>query len=231
MNPKIPLTAPIAFSMNVLGLNLDAGNVTSQNSSTWSIPNISITPILPNTQMHVSEVPGSTPEISSKANTQSKFLCDFLLNPGWNPVASQEPFGQSKQPNLNIPSGSQIHVGHESHVDGGKQKRQLKNVTQSGLLEGKPGLTLHQTHASSSRKEIMDDEDENMSLNHSETNDEPRRDDFMRNGDGTQSNSEFTHPQMPLAQSMLEKSKIRMQRNQACKAQNLEKHANQKEQQ
>ncbi|MBW0498336.1 hypothetical protein O181_038051 [Austropuccinia psidii MF-1] len=78
---------------------------------------------------------------------------------------------------------------------------------------------------------IMDDEDENMSLNHSETNNEPRRYDFMGNEDGTQSNSELTHPQMPLAQSMLEISKIRKQRNQACKAQNLEKHASQKEKQ
>ncbi|MBW0498337.1 hypothetical protein O181_038052 [Austropuccinia psidii MF-1] len=103
MNPKIPLTAPIASSMNVLGLNLDVGNVTSQTSSTWSIPNISITPIPPNTQMHVSEGPGSTLKISSKANAQSKFSCEFLLNPGLNPVASQEPFGKSKQPNLNIP--------------------------------------------------------------------------------------------------------------------------------
>ncbi|MBW0548102.1 hypothetical protein O181_087817 [Austropuccinia psidii MF-1] len=86
--------------MNVSGLEIDVGNVTSQTSSTWSIPNISITPIPQNsthTQMHVSEGPGSTPEISSKANPQ-----DFLLNPGWNSVASQEPFGQSKQPTLNI---------------------------------------------------------------------------------------------------------------------------------
>ncbi|MBW0571151.1 hypothetical protein O181_110866 [Austropuccinia psidii MF-1] len=76
MSPKIPLTTPIASSMNVSGLNTDVGKATSQTSSTWSIPNISITPIPPNpinTQMHVSEGPGSTPEISSKANTQSKY--------------------------------------------------------------------------------------------------------------------------------------------------------------
>ncbi|MBW0593509.1 hypothetical protein O181_133224 [Austropuccinia psidii MF-1] len=48
---------------------------------------------------------------------------------------------------------------------------------------------------------------------------------------GTQSNSEFTHPQMPLAQSMLEQSKVIKQRNQACKARNVLKHASQKEQQ
>ncbi|MBW0474117.1 hypothetical protein O181_013832 [Austropuccinia psidii MF-1] len=115
--------------MNVSGLNIDVGNKTSRTSSTWSIPNHSITPIPPNptnTQMNVSEGPESTPEISSKANTQSKYPQDFLLNPGWNPVVSQEPFGQSKQPIVNIPSGSQVHVGHENLVDGGGKKDHWK---------------------------------------------------------------------------------------------------------
>ncbi|MBW0462449.1 hypothetical protein O181_002164 [Austropuccinia psidii MF-1] len=108
--------------MNVSGLNIDLGNETSQNSSTWSIPNISITPIPPNpthTQMHVSEGPGSTPEILSKANPQAKFPQDFLLNPGQNPVASHKPFGQSKQPTLKISTGSQLHVGNEKRAYGG----------------------------------------------------------------------------------------------------------------
>ncbi|MBW0560251.1 hypothetical protein O181_099966 [Austropuccinia psidii MF-1] len=69
-----------------------------------------------NTQMHVSVGPGSTPQISSKANPQSKFSREFLLNPSQNPVASQNPFGQSRQPTLNIPSGSQVHVGNEKWV-------------------------------------------------------------------------------------------------------------------
>ncbi|MBW0516776.1 hypothetical protein O181_056491 [Austropuccinia psidii MF-1] len=106
MSPNIPLTTPIASSMNVLGLKIDVGIVTAQTSSTWSIPNISVTPIPPNltdTQMNVSEGPGSTPQISSKANPKSKFPCDFLLNPGCNPVVSQEPFGKSKQPKRNVP--------------------------------------------------------------------------------------------------------------------------------
>ncbi|MBW0560195.1 hypothetical protein O181_099910 [Austropuccinia psidii MF-1] len=76
----------------------------------------------------------------------------------------------------------------------------------------------------------MDDEDEKMSPNHSKTNDEPRRDNFMVHAEGTQSNSEFTHPQIPLAQSMLEKFKVRQQRNYACKAHIVAKHASQKEQ-
>ncbi|MBW0575264.1 hypothetical protein O181_114979 [Austropuccinia psidii MF-1] len=111
--------------MNVSGLNIDMGNPKAQTSTTWSIPNISVTPIPPNptnTKMNLSEGPGSRPEISSKANLQSKFPQKFLLNPGWNPVASQDPFGQSKQPTLNIPSGSQAHVGNEKRVDGGKSR-------------------------------------------------------------------------------------------------------------
>ncbi|MBW0506622.1 hypothetical protein O181_046337 [Austropuccinia psidii MF-1] len=69
MSPNISLTAPIASSMNVAGLNIDVGKANSQTSSTWSIPNFSVTPVPPNltnTQMHVSEGPRSTPEISSK---------------------------------------------------------------------------------------------------------------------------------------------------------------------
>ncbi|MBW0485411.1 hypothetical protein O181_025126 [Austropuccinia psidii MF-1] len=106
MSPKISLAAPIVSSMNLSGLKIDVGNVTAQNSSTWSIPNISVTPIPPNTtntQMHVSWAAGSTQEILPKANPQSKFPHYFLLNPGLNPVASQEPFGQSKQPKFNFP--------------------------------------------------------------------------------------------------------------------------------
>ena len=64
-------------------------------------------------------------------------------------------------------------------------------------------------HASSSREKMVDDKDENMSPTQMETNDEPRRDNFTAHEHGTQSNSEFTHPQMPLAQSMLEQSEVR----------------------
>ncbi|MBW0563700.1 hypothetical protein O181_103415 [Austropuccinia psidii MF-1] len=85
--------------------------------------------------------------------------------------------------------------------------------------------------SSSSSEKIVDHEDENMSPNHSETNDEPSQDDFMAHEEGTQSNSEFTHPQMPLTQSMLKKSKIRHQRNQAHKSHNVAKRASQKEKQ
>ncbi|MBW0469939.1 hypothetical protein O181_009654 [Austropuccinia psidii MF-1] len=70
-----------------------------------------------------------------------------------------------------------------------------------------------------------------MSPNHSETNDEQRRDDFMAHEEGTLSNSEFTHPQMPLSQSMLEQSEVRQQRNQAHKAHSVEERASQKEKQ
>ncbi|MBW0577006.1 hypothetical protein O181_116721 [Austropuccinia psidii MF-1] len=66
LSPNILLTTPIASSMNVSGLDIDVGNWKAQTSSTWSIPNISITPIHPNptnTQMHVSEGPEGTPQI------------------------------------------------------------------------------------------------------------------------------------------------------------------------
>ncbi|MBW0484664.1 hypothetical protein O181_024379 [Austropuccinia psidii MF-1] len=108
-------------------------------SSTWSIPNISVTPIPPNTtntQMHVSEGPGSTPEISSKANPQSKFPSDFLLNPGLNPVVSQDPFEKSEHPTLNIPSGSQVHVGCEKievKLTSSENKANIKHMSHSGL--------------------------------------------------------------------------------------------------
>ncbi|MBW0496404.1 hypothetical protein O181_036119 [Austropuccinia psidii MF-1] len=102
--------------MNVSGLNIDVGNVMAQTSTTWTIPNIYVTPIPPNstnTTMHVSEGPGRTLEMSSTANPKSNFTRDFFLSHGKNPVESQEPFGLSKQPLLNIPTGSQAHLGNE----------------------------------------------------------------------------------------------------------------------
>ncbi|MBW0587146.1 hypothetical protein O181_126861 [Austropuccinia psidii MF-1] len=157
-------------------------------------------------------------------------------------------------PTLNIPSGSQVNVGNEKRVDGGRRKRPLENVTWSGLSEGNLGWTLHQNmapkgksvqyqepiedkkvtgrhhpyaskprmgHASLSREKIVDDEDENMSLIQSEINDEPRKDNSTAHEQGTQSNSEFTHPQMGLAQGMLKQSEVRQQTNQARKAHNV----------
>ncbi|MBW0546691.1 hypothetical protein O181_086406 [Austropuccinia psidii MF-1] len=70
-----------------------------------------------------------------------------------------------------------------------------------------------------------------MSPNYSEKNDEQRSDNFMAHEEGNQSKSEFTHPQFPLTQSMVEQSKVRQQRNQACKVHNVARHASQKEQQ
>ncbi|MBW0493038.1 hypothetical protein O181_032753 [Austropuccinia psidii MF-1] len=48
ISPKIPLTTPIASSINVSGINIEVGNATAQDSTTLTIPNISITPIPPN---------------------------------------------------------------------------------------------------------------------------------------------------------------------------------------
>ncbi|MBW0505264.1 hypothetical protein O181_044979 [Austropuccinia psidii MF-1] len=71
LSPNIPLTTRIASSMSLSGLNIDLGSPKAPISSTWSIPSFSITPIPPNcnnTQMHVSEGPEGTPQISSNAN-------------------------------------------------------------------------------------------------------------------------------------------------------------------
>ncbi|MBW0539075.1 hypothetical protein O181_078790 [Austropuccinia psidii MF-1] len=148
LSPNIPLTTPNGSSMNVSDINIDVGIPKAPTSSTWSIQIISVTPIPPNPtnkQMNVSEGPEGTPQISSNTNPQSKFPREFLLNPGRNPVTSQDPFGRSKQTTRNIPSGSQVHVGIEKQVDGRQQKRPLENVTWSGLSEGNPGLMLHQS--------------------------------------------------------------------------------------
>ncbi|MBW0479885.1 hypothetical protein O181_019600 [Austropuccinia psidii MF-1] len=156
MSPNIPFTTAITSAMNVSGLNIDVGNPMAQASSTWSIPNDYVTPIPPNptnTQMHLSEGPGSIPETSSKANPQSKYPQDFLLNPGQ----------KEKVTGRHHPYASKPRTGN----------------------------------ASSSREKIVDDEDENMPLTQSKTNDEPRRENFMAHEQGTQSNSEFTHPPMP----------------------------------
>ncbi|MBW0485496.1 hypothetical protein O181_025211 [Austropuccinia psidii MF-1] len=216
--------------MNVSGINIHVGNPMAQNSSTWSILNIFVTPIPPNptnTQMHVSEGPESTPEISSKANPQSKFPLDFLLNPGLNPVVSQDPFGQSKQKTINILSGSQIW-----HLKESDERFESLPLVHEAKVTGPyhPSASKPRTaHASSSRGQMVDDDDESMSLNQSETNDDPRRDNFMVHEEGTQSNSELTKPQMPITQNMLEQFKVRQQRNQAFKVHNVVKCASQKE--
>ncbi|MBW0556824.1 hypothetical protein O181_096539 [Austropuccinia psidii MF-1] len=240
LSPNIPLTTPIASSMNVSGFNIDVGNLKAPTSSTWSIPNISVTPLPQIPLIH-------------------KCMCLRVQKAHLKSHQTLIP-NQNFHPTLKIPSGSQVDVGNERRIDGGQQKRPLENVTWSGLSEGNPGLTLHQSdelyassplvhkekvtgrhhpyaskprtaHASSLREKIVDDEDENMSPTQMETNDEPRRDNFTAHEHGTQSNSEFTHPQMGLAQSMLEQSGVRQQRNQARKAHNVAKRASQKEQQ
>ncbi|MBW0469433.1 hypothetical protein O181_009148 [Austropuccinia psidii MF-1] len=70
-----------------------------------------------------------------------------------------------------------------------------------------------------------------MSLTQSQTTDEAREENFMAHEQGTQLNSYFTHPQMPLSQSMLDQSEMRQQSNEAQKAHIVAKRAIQKEQQ
>ncbi|MBW0487155.1 hypothetical protein O181_026870 [Austropuccinia psidii MF-1] len=81
------------------------------------------------------------------------------------------------------------------------------------------------------REKIGADEDQNMSPTQRKINCEPRRDYFMAHEDGTWSNSEFTHLQMPLSKSLPYQYKMRQKRNQNFKPHNVEKHAIQKEEQ
>ncbi|MBW0480576.1 hypothetical protein O181_020291 [Austropuccinia psidii MF-1] len=117
---------------------------------------------------------------------------------------SQEPFGKIKQQTLNIPSGSQVHVGDEKQLDmapKGKSVQSQEPIKDCDELYASLPLVHKEkvtgchhpyaskprtTHASSSRERIVDDEDENMSPNHSETDDEPRRDNFMVHEEETQ---------------------------------------------
>ncbi|MBW0535332.1 hypothetical protein O181_075047 [Austropuccinia psidii MF-1] len=132
------------------------------------------------------------------------------MAPKGKSVQSQEPIKDCDEIYASLP------LVHEEKVIGYHHPYESKSRT---------------AHSSSSREKIVDDEDENMSPNHSEINDEPRRYNFKAHEEGTQSNSGFTHPQIPLSQSMLEQYQVRQQRNQARKAQNVAKGAIQKEQQ
>ncbi|MBW0473676.1 hypothetical protein O181_013391 [Austropuccinia psidii MF-1] len=85
--------------------------------------------------------------------------------------------------------------------------------------------------SSSSREKIVDDDEENMSPTQRERNGEQRSNKLTADEEGTWENSKFTHPQMPITQSMFDQSKIRQQRNYDCKDHNVAKRASQKEQQ
>ncbi|MBW0557508.1 hypothetical protein O181_097223 [Austropuccinia psidii MF-1] len=146
MSPNIPLTALIASSMKVSALNIDVGNATSQTSSTWSIPTISITlipPNLTNTQMHVSEGPGITPEVSSRKIHNPNFhVTSSLIQVGirWHPVNALAKV--NSQPSR-FHQDLRFMWAMKSGLMVGRKKRPLENITQSGLSEGNPGLTLH----------------------------------------------------------------------------------------
>ncbi|MBW0498164.1 hypothetical protein O181_037879 [Austropuccinia psidii MF-1] len=148
---------------------------------------------------------------SKKDHWKILLRVDFYMAPKFKIVRSQEPIEDS---------GDEIYayspLVHKENVTGHHHPYASKPRT---------------CHASSSSEKIVDDEDENISPTQSERNDEPRRENFTAHEQDTQSNSEFTHPQMPLAQSMLNKSKMRQQRNQACEAHNVAKHASKKKQQ
>ncbi|MBW0464306.1 hypothetical protein O181_004021 [Austropuccinia psidii MF-1] len=97
----------------------------AQATAAWTISSISVTPIPPNptnTQINFPEGPESTLETSLQDNQHSTFLHYLLLNLGGNPVESQEPFGKSKQPSINIQLSSQAHVRYKKRLMVGKEK-------------------------------------------------------------------------------------------------------------
>ncbi|MBW0584971.1 hypothetical protein O181_124686 [Austropuccinia psidii MF-1] len=162
---NIPLTAAIASSMNVSGLKIDLGNPGAQTLSTWSIPNI-VTPIPlnpTNTQMHVSEGPVRTPEISSKAYLQSKFSCEFLLDSGWNPVTSQDPFGENMAPKGKSVQSQEPIEDCDELYESSPLVHKEKVTGRHHPYASKPRTA----HASSSRETMVDEKDEKMSLTQS----------------------------------------------------------------
>ncbi|MBW0479604.1 hypothetical protein O181_019319, partial [Austropuccinia psidii MF-1] len=173
--------------------------------------------------------PEGTPQISSNANPNQNFHMSASLIPVRIQLHPRIPLDKVN---------SQPSIFHQDlrfmWAMKGDELYAYSSLVHKGKVIGRhnPYASKPRTaHASSSRKKMVDDEDENMSLTQMETNDEPRRDNFTAHEHVTHSNSEFTHPQMPLSQSMLEKSKVRQQRNQARKAHNVAKCASQKEQQ
>ncbi|MBW0468727.1 hypothetical protein O181_008442 [Austropuccinia psidii MF-1] len=70
-----------------------------------------------------------------------------------------------------------------------------------------------------------------MSSTQSATNGEQMRDNLTAHEEEAQTNSDFTNPQMPHAQTILDQYKIRKQRNQVLKAHNMLKHESSKEKQ
>ncbi|MBW0460425.1 hypothetical protein O181_000140 [Austropuccinia psidii MF-1] len=195
--------------MNLSGLNIDVENVTSQTSSTWSIPNISITRIPPNPTNKQRLIPNRNFHVTSSL---------IQLRIWWNPrkPLGKVDGGQQKRPLENVTQSglSKGNLGlmlHQSRAPKGKTVQSQEPIedcdelyASSPLVHKEKVTGCHNpcaskpriAHASSSREEIVDYEDENISPNHSETNDEPRRDNFMAH-EGTQSNSELTHPQIP----------------------------------
>ncbi|MBW0584755.1 hypothetical protein O181_124470 [Austropuccinia psidii MF-1] len=70
-----------------------------------------------------------------------------------------------------------------------------------------------------------------MSSTQSATNGEQMRDSLTAHEEGTQPNSDFTNPQKPYGQTILDQYKIRKQRSQVLKAHNMVKHESSKEKQ
>ncbi|MBW0537906.1 hypothetical protein O181_077621 [Austropuccinia psidii MF-1] len=225
MSPNIPLKAPIASSMNVSCFNIDVG-IQLLKGQALGQSQIFLSPQFPQIPLIHKCMFLRGQEAHLKSHQR------LISNENFHVTSSLILVGIQSRPRN--PLGKICNLkARQSYL---RRQSKIKSLP---LVHKEKVTGLHYpyaskprtAHASSSSKEIVDDEDDNMSPNHSETNDELRRDNFMAHEEGTQSNSEFTHPQMPLSQSILEQSKIRQQSKQAFKAHNVAKHASQKEQQ
>ncbi|MBW0475481.1 hypothetical protein O181_015196 [Austropuccinia psidii MF-1] len=242
--------------MNVSSFHIDVGNPKAQTSSTWSIPNIALTAIPTNptnTQMHC--LRGQKAHLKSHQRlipNQNFHLTSSLILVKIHSCPRIPLDKVNSQPSI-FHQDLRFMWGTKSRLKGGNKKYHWKMLlgmiwhlkaseelySASPLVHKEKVTGCHHpyaskprtAHDSSSREKMVDDEFEEMFPNQSETNDDPARDNFMAHEEGTQSNSEFTHPQIPIAQNMLEQSEVRQKRNQAHKAHKVAESASQKEKQ
>ncbi|MBW0566650.1 hypothetical protein O181_106365 [Austropuccinia psidii MF-1] len=176
--------------MNVSGLNIDLGNLKAPTSSTWPIPNNSITPIPPNptnTQMNVSEGPEAHLKSHQRLIPNQNFHVSsslILVRIQSNPripldkVNSQPSiFHQDLRFMWEIKNMAPKHksVHSQEPIEHRDELYASSPVVHKGKVTGRhhPHASKPRNgHASSSRESIVDYEDENMSPTQSERNDE-----------------------------------------------------------
>ncbi|MBW0478737.1 hypothetical protein O181_018452 [Austropuccinia psidii MF-1] len=181
MRTRIPLTTPIASSMNLSGLNIDVGNATTQ---TQALGQYQIFLPLPFPQ-----IPLIHKHMCLRDHeAHQKFHQRLIRNPNFH-VNSSLILWSPRNPLGKV--SSRFSILHQDlrlmwAMKNGLMIWHLK-ARQSGLRSQWKIMTKvtechdpyaskpRMGHASSSREKMVGDRDENMSLTQSETNDEPRR--------------------------------------------------------